>query len=119
MYVYVYTRTHTALVHAHVGIWVGGGRSCEAALGAVALCGACGSGGRLRVRCSGCAARLHAECAPRAARASRRWLCERCSAPTRGNRSVELHSSIRPRFVTLADLFHYLNVFYVKYDMYV
>ncbi|CAB3249511.1 unnamed protein product [Arctia plantaginis] len=49
----------------------------------VEVCASCGSGGSLRVWCSGCAARLHAECAPRAARAARRWLCDRCCAPTR------------------------------------
>ncbi|XP_075983251.1 ATP-dependent chromatin assembly factor large subunit [Anticarsia gemmatalis] len=49
----------------------------------VELCAVCGSGGRLGVACAACGARLHAECAPRAARAARRWLCSACTQPSR------------------------------------
>nr|XP_026498898.1 bromodomain adjacent to zinc finger domain protein 1A isoform X1 [Vanessa tameamea] len=50
---------------------------------AVALCAACGSGGRLAAECRACGARLHAECAAPRQRLSRRFLCDACQAPER------------------------------------
>ncbi|XP_052756490.1 bromodomain adjacent to zinc finger domain protein 1A isoform X2 [Galleria mellonella] len=50
-----------------------------------AVCGTCGSGGRLAAACDGCGARYHRECARPAppARAARRWRCDACLHPAR------------------------------------
>lgn len=58
------------------------------------LCSVCGSGGRLAVSCSACNARLHAECAPRAARAARKWLCAACTQPTRDTDDSEYNTAL-------------------------
>ncbi|XP_063895724.1 bromodomain adjacent to zinc finger domain protein 1A [Helicoverpa armigera] len=76
-----------------------------------AVCGACGSGGRLAARCSACSARYHTECAtPRPSRAAKRWQCANCLAPTREA------SGRRCAAAAVANIHHYTRALHTRHS---